>query len=150
VATYTDFVFDSAVHAALVEFRNSPIGQQLFDPAQANGRCKPAALALLALLRERGYEHSRLRNYIRPGEQHYVVELDGTIIDPTARQFAENATAEVPKVVPLEEFEAAWDPHSLVVNFEDVYALRFIHKLPNQLPEWRSARDSLPVREPGF
>jgi hypothetical protein len=132
------------------EFRSSQTGQQLHDCKEASGRCKPAALALLALMHERGMTDAQLLNFQRrhAHEEHYVVRFGDVVIDPSARQFHEHRDADVPFVVPYDEFASRWDPEPLRVDFDDEWGLR-IHKL-DFVPEWKAAREGLPARPPGF
>ena len=143
-APYTHGMLRDGVHELLRKFCDSPIGQQLHDVDRAKGRCKPASLTLLGLMHERGMTDAELLNFNREGEQHYVIQLDGLIIDPSARQFPEHAMANVPIVVPYDDFAKAWDPGPLPVDFADVWNARFIHRVGDKPPEWRSAREGLP------
>lgn len=92
---------------------------------------------------------AELLNFNRPGSTHYVVELDGMIVDPSARQFPEHANADVPRVVPYASFAMEWDGDPLRVNFTNEWDARHIHKVGDRPPEWRSAAKGLPARAPG-
>jgi hypothetical protein len=61
---------------------------ELRESADAAGRCRPAALAALGLLRERGLEAELVRLGLdRKNEHHWIAVVGDIAIDPSARQF---------------------------------------------------------------
>jgi len=136
----------AALGVVLAEFRASTTGQQLSHPCEARGRCKPASLALLGLLRERGFSEAKLLNFVREGEEHYVAQLADLVIDRSARQFDEHA--DVPAVARYRDVAWEWET-SIPVNFDDPWARR-IHNVRNRPPEWHAAKKGLSGRIPAF
>ena len=135
---------DEMLSDALQEFRESQTGQQLHEPAEAVGRCKPGSLALLGLLRERGLDDASLLFMRREGEVHFVVQLGDLVLDPSCRQFPEHAGAEVPGVFRHDEVVTRW-AHALTVHLSNPWDTR-VYDVPRIPPEWRSAGRGLPAR----
>src|SRR4051812_4612648 len=88
----------SALDKAAEEFAKSDLARELATQEGAAGRCKPAALAALGLLRERGLDAALVR-LDRRNEHHWIVAVGEVAFDPSARQFADTFDAKVPRVV---------------------------------------------------
>lgn len=134
----------AALEAALTEFRTSPVGHQLSDPGQAEGRCKSSAIALLGLLHERGFTDACLVNFTEPGAEHYVVRLGEIGIDPSARQFDPEAGA--PRVVAWRSISKEWEA-DYPVTVGDAWD-QTLFDLPARPPEWRLAQRGISAADP--
>jgi hypothetical protein len=88
---------DSRVRAAIETFEQSPVGRQLADPTEREGRCGRASQRFIAALRHEGVDDARLLEWAwgdhRGGEWHHAVLLSNDIvIDWTASQFKKTWT----------------------------------------------------------
>lgn len=122
------------LHDILVEFSASDLGRQLHDPDLARGACKSVSLALLSLLHERGFSDTTLLNLTRRCDQHFVVLIDGNVLDATRRQF--DAQAPVPHICSYGEVVSEWTTCN-AVRVRDRWDQR-VHRLPQRLDDWAS------------
>jgi hypothetical protein len=131
---------------AAEEFAASPLGQTLLSPTEARGRCKPAALAAYALLRERGLDPQLIR-FDRNGEHHWIAAVGDVAFDPSARQFKGNENVPVPFVHPLADLQAEWDEQQTIDwGKRWTVVLYGLQDAPAQ--PWSVASQGLPPRPP--
>jgi hypothetical protein len=121
---------------------------ELRESADAAGRCRPAALAALGLLRERGLEAELVRLGLdRKNEHHWIAVVGDIAIDPSARQFEAHADAPVPRVAPFAEYESEW-PEQQVLNPASPWDMKRFGV--DWVPPWATAQHGLPPRPPGL
>ncbi len=79
---------DQSVQAAVGLFEHAPIGQQLADYREREGRCWRSSTRFLSALRESGAD-GELLVWTGEGWEHGAIQLKGTdiVVDWTASQF---------------------------------------------------------------
>lgn len=127
-----------AFNAAIEEFRTSKLGAAVHDKKTASGKCKPTAIALFSLFTERDVEDARLYNLSKGYDEHWIVRVGDSVVDPTQRQFDEvdGPESDVPTIAEFEGFVREWD-EVVEIDFNNRFQ-QLTHFLPDNLPEWET------------
>ena len=132
-----------AVADAIANFAESPVGQQLTDPAECRGRCKRAAHRFISALRAHDAD-GKIIEWAWDGAWHNAVVIDGDlVIDWTASQFypaltgvhlASRAQADLRM---LNDYDA---PAGMLIDPDDKFLRR-------RVDAWEEARQPIPASE---
>lgn len=128
-------------------FRQSPVGQQLADPRETNGRCGRASGRFISALRECGSDGKIVEWGGLENAWHQAVLLpDGmTVVDWTASQFETDAEAAqsvpYPRIELLSAAIERWEEPSHI-DPDDKQAM-WLHDTPPPMP-WSEARERIP------
>lgn len=136
------------VREAVAAYVRSPVGQQIQQEGEAEGRCSRASRRFLSALRDRDPVIGRAARVLEWGGEggwHHAVLLEeqDAVLDFTSRQFPDHDRDPFPLVRTRAQAEHEWGP-AMIIDM-DSNQDRFIHNVEPLLP-WEVARRCIQSR----